>query len=88
MMGKGAKVAIWIVITLISLAFLGYNIGTNWPKVQQAKQEADIAQQEVEQAQIEVQKAYDECIGASSTISEKDHCNALVADNPNVRRHS
>jgi hypothetical protein len=86
-MGKGAKLAIWIVITLISLAFLAYNIGTNWPEVQRTKQEADQATKEMNQAVIELQKAYDECIAASSTVSEKEQCNSMVTD-PRIHKHS
>ena len=48
-----------------------------------AQKNADIAKQEEKQANIEVQKAYDECV----KVAEKSHCDAIVANNPTVKRH-
>ena len=72
-----------IIITLIFLAIIVFVVADFSEDTTKLNTEIDKAELEVQEAQKEVQEAYDECVKKA----DKSDCDALVANNPNVKLH-
>ena len=78
-----AGFVIGLIIFIIGIIYLVTMVIPSYNEMKIAQKDADIAKQEEKQANIEVQKAYDKCV----KVSEKSQCDAIVTNNPTVKRH-
>jgi hypothetical protein len=75
-----AGFVIGLIIFIIGIIYV---VIPSYNEMKLAQKDADIAKQKEKQANIEVQKAYDKCV----KVAEKSQCDAIVANNPTVKRH-